>query len=219
MSISKIRKTEKDRRRNILASAIRVFERDGLAKASMRIIAKEAGCTTGAIYPLFSGKEDIYATLLEVSLDELQNKVAKAAAGESDAKVALLFAATSFFEYYANKRFELDLGLYLFGFESARSLGREKDTILNVSLLRTLDIFGACFKRLAPIELKAEEAAVWAQNERDALFASLIGILMLAHTGRASSIGTDPRTILQTTVQGIINKLKNNTVIGEYHVR
>jgi len=208
MSILKNKKTDEDRRQIILASAIRVFERDGLAKASMRVIAKEAGCTTGAIYPQFSGKEDIYATLLEKSLEDLKNKVATAAASHSDATEALLFSATAFFEYYVNKRFELDLGLYLFGFESARSLGRERDIILNASLLRTLDIFGVCFRRLAPKEFTTEEAGVWAQNERDALFASLIGILMLAHTGRATSIGTDPETVFQTTVQGIINRIK-----------
>ncbi|MEH6404120.1 MAG: TetR/AcrR family transcriptional regulator [Sneathiella sp.] len=208
MSLLKTKKTDKDRRQIILASAIRVFERDGLAKASMRVIAKEAGCTTGAIYPLFSGKEDIYATLLEGSLEALQNKVAKASARESDATAALISSATAFFDYYANKRFELDLGLYLFGFESARSLGRERDTLLNESLLRILEIFGACFRRLAPQGLSREDAAAWAKNEKDALFASLIGILMLTHTGRATSIGSDPGTILQTTVQGIVNRYK-----------
>ncbi|MBL4906594.1 MAG: helix-turn-helix transcriptional regulator [Sneathiella sp.] len=47
------------RRQKILEAATRVFEKVGLANASMRAIALEAGCTTGAIYPIFSGKEDI----------------------------------------------------------------------------------------------------------------------------------------------------------------
>jgi AcrR family transcriptional regulator len=37
------------RRQLILDAAQRVFERDGLEKTTIRAIAKEAGCTTGAI--------------------------------------------------------------------------------------------------------------------------------------------------------------------------
>lgn len=208
MSKKTIKKTDESRRQIILASAIKVFEREGLAKASMRIIATEAGCTTGAIYPLFSGKEDIYANLLEVSLEQLQGEVAKAAAGQSEAKEALKCAAIAFYDYYANKRIEMDLGLYLFGFERAKSLGRERDNQLNASLLQTLDIFNACFLRLAPQEFEGDASTEWAKNERDSLFASLIGILMLAHTGRAASIGTEARIILHTTVNDILERLK-----------
>jgi AcrR family transcriptional regulator len=50
------------RRQLILDAAQRVFERDGLEKTTIRAIAAEAGCTTGAIYPWFAGKETIYGT-------------------------------------------------------------------------------------------------------------------------------------------------------------
>src|SRR3546814_6543679 len=58
------------RRQLILEAAQRVFERDGLEKTTVRAIAKEAGCTTGAIYPWFDGKEAIRS---EEHTSELQS--------------------------------------------------------------------------------------------------------------------------------------------------
>ena len=49
----------------ILDAATRIFARDGMAAASMRAIAAEAGCTTGAIYPVFSSKEAVAASVLQ----------------------------------------------------------------------------------------------------------------------------------------------------------
>ncbi len=194
---------EQVRRQKILQAAVRIFKREGLSKASMRSIALEAGCTTGAIYPIFAGKEDIYASLLEDSLKRLHSRVAEASASEADAFSALFKAANAFFDYYAVTRFELDLGLYLFGEEKAKSLGRDRDTVLNASLFNSLDIFTACFRRLAPPE-KPEN---WPVNERDALFSVLLGALMLSHTGRATSIGTQAKTILLTYLRGVEERI------------
>ena len=195
---------EQNRRQKILEAATRVFKRDGLSKASMRSIALEAGCTTGAIYPLFSGKEDMYACLLEESLDRLYSAVAEGAAPEADAFEALSGAVFGFFNYYAATRFEVDLGLYLFGENRPKGLGKDRDILLNASLLRSLNIFQACLIRLAPVE----EAEAWAVKERDALFALLLGALMLSHTGRTRSIGTEAKTILRTYLQGLQDRLE-----------
>ena len=58
-----------ERRRKILDAAERIFKRTGIEDASIRKIALEAGVTTGAIYPYFDGKEEIYAELLSESLE------------------------------------------------------------------------------------------------------------------------------------------------------
>ena len=52
------------RRRVIVDAARRVFETTGLEGASIRAIAQMAGCTTGAIYPLFRSKEEVFAVVL-----------------------------------------------------------------------------------------------------------------------------------------------------------
>ncbi|MBL4906595.1 MAG: hypothetical protein JKX94_04010 [Sneathiella sp.] len=121
---------------------------------------------------------------------------------------ALSRAAHSFFSYYVSKRFELDLGLYLFGTDKSKSLGRDRDNILNARLLQTLNIFSACFVRLVPSSISDDKITVWAQQERDALFATLLGTLMLAHTGRDISIGTEAATVLKTHLKAIEIRLK-----------
>lgn len=202
------------RRRKILDAAARVFERDGLAKASMRAIAQEAGVTTGAIYPLFDGKEDLYAALLEESLVRLQSAVAIASAQESDALSALMAAAQAFFDYYAQHPFESSMGLYLYGYSPTqpKGVGEARDKKLNAQLLETLTIFEACFLRLAPTTLSQAEKQIWATRERDALFAALIGILLISFTGRTKSIGTDAQTVLQTYLNGLRDRIDNNVI-------
>jgi len=198
------------RRQRILVAARRVFERKGLAQASMRAIAKEAACTTGAIYPLFEGKEHIYACLLEESLEQLHASVASACAVRADAMEALCAASSAWHEYYLNHPFEAELGLYLHGTGGIRGVGRNRDQKLNALLLKTLDIFAACFRRLAPAAIDADKMDTWARNERDAHFAQLIGILMLARSGRARSIATNADTVLETSLHALRNRLASS---------
>ena len=55
----------KGAKRELLLRAARdEFAEQGLEGATMRGIAVRAGCTTGAIYPLFDSKEAVYAELL-----------------------------------------------------------------------------------------------------------------------------------------------------------
>jgi TetR/AcrR family transcriptional regulator len=114
------------RRQMILDAAQRVFERDGLEKTTLRAIAKEAGCTTGAIYPWFAGKEALYGALLDESLQRLHTHLLGATSGgapESAARQAIL----AFFGYYAERRTDFSLGLYLFQGLGPRGLGRDMD--------------------------------------------------------------------------------------------
>ena len=97
----------------------------------------------------------------------------------------------------------------LHGTGGMRGLGRERDRKLNALLLKTLDIFTACFLRLAPASDDAEEVDAWARDERDALFAQLIGILMLARSGRARSIGTDADKVLETSLNALRRRLRS----------
>ena len=84
----------KGAKRELLLRAARdEFAEQGLEGATMRGIALRAGCTTGAIYPLFDSKEAIYAELLKQSLAALDAYVAEAvAAVERDRCQAVLVA-------------------------------------------------------------------------------------------------------------------------------
>lgn len=122
-----------DKREAIVAAAARVFKERGLDGASMRLIAREAGCTTGAIYPHFGGKESLYAEVLAQSLASLQkairDAVAVAPVGEQGRA-----GIKAFYDYYRAYPLELTLGLYLY--QGARPVGltEELDRSLNRSL-------------------------------------------------------------------------------------
>jgi len=64
----------------VLEAAARLFARAGYQAASLRDIASEAGCTTGAIYSNFRGKPDLLVALFERHNQRLATEIATAAA-------------------------------------------------------------------------------------------------------------------------------------------
>lgn len=180
------------RRERILEAARRVFSASGGLNAGLRPIAAEAGLTTGAIYSVFSSKEDIYATLLEDSLTDLSLSVASAAGRRSDPKAALRSAAEAFFSYYRAHPFEYSLGLYLFETDGRKGLGPARDSQLNLRLGETLNVFEACFERLSP-----NPDGPPARSLAQTLFAGLLGILAMWMSGRDRSIGSDAESLLE----------------------
>jgi AcrR family transcriptional regulator len=53
------------RRREILAAAVRVFQRKGYEKTTMQDIVEESGFSRGGVYLYFSGREDLFQALLD----------------------------------------------------------------------------------------------------------------------------------------------------------
>ncbi|MBB1628476.1 TetR/AcrR family transcriptional regulator [Achromobacter sp. UMC71] len=170
------------RRQMILDAAQRVFERDGLEKTTLRAIAKEAGCTTGAIYPWFAGKEILYGALLDESLQRLHAHLVAATTG-GEAAAAARRAIQAFFGYYAERRTDFSLGLYLFQGLGPRGLGREMDEQLNLRLRQCVDLLGHA---LARTKAWSQETV---QTEQMNVFTYLIGLLLLLHTHRLKSLG------------------------------
>jgi AcrR family transcriptional regulator len=64
------------RRRDILSSAELILEQHGYAGLTMRAIAVGAGVSSGTVYQYFSGKEDVFAALMERRLESLQGTLA-----------------------------------------------------------------------------------------------------------------------------------------------
>ena len=58
----------------IIKAAVREFMEYGFENASMRRIASEVGLTVGALYRHFSNKEDMFAALVEPTINELMEK-------------------------------------------------------------------------------------------------------------------------------------------------
>jgi AcrR family transcriptional regulator len=64
------------RRRDILSSAELIVEQHGYAGLTVRAIAVGAGVSPGTLYQYFSGKEDVFAALMERRLAELRRTLA-----------------------------------------------------------------------------------------------------------------------------------------------
>jgi TetR/AcrR family acrAB operon transcriptional repressor len=70
-------------RQNILDTAMRVFADHGYAQANMRTIALAAGISVGGVYLYFKSKEELYLTLMEQWIEDL-NQRTTAALAETD---------------------------------------------------------------------------------------------------------------------------------------
>jgi AcrR family transcriptional regulator len=175
------------RRALVLDAARAVFAEHGVEGASIRVIAKRAGYTAGAIYSYFDSKEAIYAALLRESLERLQQAVDAARASRARPDRSLAARASAWFHFYARNPRDLDLGFYLVQGLAPRGLTSELDRELNQRLLAALQ---PCKDALLALGL--DEAI--AQVEHTALFAHGIGLLLLQHTGRIRSVRSGCRT-------------------------
>lgn len=187
-------KSKDERRQHILTAAREISEETGLLDVGLRAIARRSGQTTGAIYNLFDGKDDIFAALLERSLEALFERVSSAATSHpDDANAALRAAAEAFFAHYCENDFEQKLGLYQFSNGTQTGLGKDADRRLNAKLRLTVGVFEDCF-------LRNGEDQTSAKAKSDALFSALIGVSTMATLRRDRSIGTSAHTILDTTI-------------------
>ncbi|MGI9008591.1 MAG: TetR/AcrR family transcriptional regulator [Streptosporangiaceae bacterium] len=71
------------RRDEILSATWRVIARDGIAKATIRAIAKEAGCSRGILAHYFDDKADILGSALVLSHRRVGARMAARAAGQA----------------------------------------------------------------------------------------------------------------------------------------
>ncbi|BAT59849.1 putative HTH-type transcriptional regulator YfiR [Variibacter gotjawalensis] len=170
------------RRELIVEAAQRVFERHGLEGASIRTIAAEAGCTTGAIYPWFAGKEEIYAAILSESLGRVLASVDQAAREAKSKAEAARDAVAAFYRYYRAQPNELSLGLYLFRTEGVQRVGLKPtlDRALNAKLRAIAD-------RIAQAMTAAGFDA--AQERTADAMIHACGIVIMANAGRVKVLG------------------------------
>lgn len=164
------------RRELILDAARAAFFELGLEGTSMREIAKRAGYTPGAIYSYFASREEIYAALLGESLRRLNAHVA-GAPDDGSAADRVRSKASAFFDFYRDNPRDLDLGFYLFQGVRPTGLTRELDAQLNAQLRAALQPTAEALGEYG-LDATACEAEV------TALFAHMVGLLVLIHTGR-----------------------------------
>ncbi|MCZ8520819.1 MULTISPECIES: TetR/AcrR family transcriptional regulator [Paenibacillus] len=70
---AKDQELRKERCSQILSAAVELFAKQGLASTKISDIAKKAGMSHGLVYNYFRSKEEIYLSLLDMNLNELEN--------------------------------------------------------------------------------------------------------------------------------------------------
>lgn len=188
------------RRTLILDAARTAFFELGLDGASLREIAKRAGYTPGAIYSYFANVEEIYGALLGESLQRL-NKVVETVGPKSATAAATLRAkAKAFYVFYRDNPKELDLGFYLFDGVKPKGLTPELNQKLNEQLMAALR---PVQNQLEAAGLNADEAVV----ETTAVFAHVVGVLVLNNTGRIRLFRQDPDALFERYMDSLIQRL------------
>ncbi|MFC6287501.1 TetR/AcrR family transcriptional regulator [Nocardioides sp. GCM10027113] len=103
----------RERRAQLLESALEVFVAQGYHAAAMDDIAERAGVSKPVLYQHFPGKLDLYLALLDVSCDTIIDNCRKALESTADNKQRVGATMTAFYEYVAG-----DSGAFRLVFES-----------------------------------------------------------------------------------------------------
>lgn len=103
----------RERRVQLLESALEVFVAQGYHSAAMDDIAERAGVSKPVLYQHFPGKLDLYLALLDVSCDTIIDNCRQALAATHDNKQRVAATMDAFFAYVAN-----DTGAFRLVFES-----------------------------------------------------------------------------------------------------
>ena len=184
------------RRRLIVEAARRVFENAGLEGASIRAIAEAAGCTTGAIYPHFRSKEEIFAVVLSDSLSALSGCVETSTAGIAAPAKAIRRATLAIYKYYDAHP------SVLFNGEGKSKLRRGPDGDLRRQLEGLLALLADSIRRAS-----SKAFAPMVRVEALALFSYLVGLLVLKHSSRIDVLGNNAAILLAHYAKSLLGRL------------
>ncbi|WP_435743222.1 TetR/AcrR family transcriptional regulator [Nocardioides sp. SYSU DS0663] len=93
----------RERRAQLLSSALEVFVAHGYHAAAMDDIADRAGVSKPVLYQHFPGKLDLYLALLDRSCDTIIDSCREALASTTDNKLRVAAAVDAFYEYVAQE--------------------------------------------------------------------------------------------------------------------
>jgi AcrR family transcriptional regulator len=108
-----VRMPRRERRAQLLASALEVFVAQGYHAAAMDDIAERAGVSKPVLYQHFPGKLDLYLALLDTSCDTIISNCRDALESTQDNKQRVAAAIDAFYGYVGH-----DTGAFRLVFES-----------------------------------------------------------------------------------------------------
>jgi AcrR family transcriptional regulator len=172
-----------DYKRSLIREAAKeVFAHKGIEAASLRSIAKVAGCTTGAIYVHFDTKEELYADVLRESLQTLVRELEAVRGAPRQVLRTLL-------DFYRERPPDFDLSFYLYGGTRPAGLNADLNAELNARMAQIVEMVG---EGLGPPERARHLGA--------AATTYVFGLLLMLRTGRLHVLGEDADTLLDTYI-------------------
>ena len=190
------------RRRLIVEAARRVFEAAGLEGASIRAIAQAAGCTTGAIYPLFRSKEEIFAVVLSESLAAVTREVRAAMDRIAAPAKSLRRGTLAIYKYYDAHPSELALSLVLFNGDRGKKFGSGLDEALKRQLDELLALLA---EQVHKVTTKPFLPMV--RLEATALITYLVGLLVLKQGRKIDVLGNNASVLLAHYTKNMVTRL------------
>jgi TetR/AcrR family transcriptional regulator len=190
------------RRRLIVEAARRVFEASGLEGASIRAIAQAAGCTTGAIYPLFRSKEEVFAVALGESLARVTQEVRAAMDGIAAPARSLRRGTLAIYKYYDAHPSELSLSLVLFNGDRRKRLGSGLDKALKRQLDELLALLAEQVRKST-----AKPFLPMVRLEATALITYLVGLLVLKQGRKIDVLGNNASVLLAHYTKNMVTRL------------
>ena len=137
-------------RDRILAAARQVFSQNGYGDASMRLIAQVAAISVGCLYIHFKNKEDLYLTLMQQWMGELDERTREALARTDDPAASLREYIGVTLDFARNHREIImlqgcELGTIL-GLELKREFFRQRRLLLRMLVGKGISagIFAPC---------------------------------------------------------------------------
>src|SRR5438552_5437167 len=88
---------EPDKRERILDAAVKIFADKGFYSAKVSEIARVAGVADGTIYLYFKSKDDLLISLFEARMEQVNQNLKAALAGQGDAVERLRRALSAHF--------------------------------------------------------------------------------------------------------------------------
>ena len=128
------KRSGKESKKKILSAASKVFSAYGYKGASMRMIARSADISIGGLYLYFKNKEDLYTTLIRISLNDLAGET-KEALGDIDDPAKAIRIFITMRVNYAKRHRELILILgkeqgFTFGIKARKQFFREQRKVI-----------------------------------------------------------------------------------------
>lgn len=137
-------------KQKITEAARKVFADQGYAQASMRTIAREAGISVGGLYLYFRNKEELYLTLMQEWMDNLNDTTREALRKIDDPRESLRAFVTTAIDFTRRHREMIilqgrELG-FSFGIDLKKQFFRERRQIITGIIRRGIDagIFRQC---------------------------------------------------------------------------